>query len=364
MQPKIVLTGGGTAGHVTPNIALIELLKTEGWHIDYVGSEEGVEKAMINAIDVPYHAVSSGKLRRYFSWKTFLAPFNILFGIWQAYRILHKLNPDVVFSKGGFVAFPVVVGAWLNHIPVVAHESDMSPGLANRLSFPFVNKTCVTFAKAKEHFKRQEKVVVTGTPIRQELFNGNKANGLALCGFDNKKPCVLIVGGSLGAQAVNVCVRQALDKLCEHFQVIHLCGKGKVDPSLVGKAGYCQFEYANKELADFFAASEIVISRAGANALYEILALNKPHVLIPLSQQNVSRGDQVQNARYFQELGISTVVSGETLTPETLLSAVNEVHSNSKEIIKKIKELGIESATMNIFDVIKEQARVQFTKTA
>lgn len=351
MSKRIVFTGGGTAGHVTPNIALINELQQQGWQIDYVGSADGVEKEMIQAIDIPYHIVSSGKLRRYFSWKNFFDPVKILLGIGQAYQLLRKLKPDVVFSKGGFVAFPVVVGAWLNRIPIVAHESDMSPGLANRLSFPFVNKICVTFAVAKKHFKQQDKVVVTGTPIRQELLSGNKDRGLALCGFNGDKPCLLVVGGSQGAQALNKCIRQALDTLCKNFQVIHLCGKDKVDNAFVKRAGYCQLEYANQELADLFAASEIVISRAGANALYEILALAKPHVLIPLSSK-VSRGDQVQNARYFQQQGISVVVSEEILTPETLLAAVDEVSSNSTEKIEKIKKLGIESATKKIIAVI------------
>jgi UDP-N-acetylglucosamine--N-acetylmuramyl-(pentapeptide) pyrophosphoryl-undecaprenol N-acetylglucosamine transferase len=363
VSPKIVLTGGGTAGHVTPNIALIDVLQREGWQIDYIGSANSVEQSMITAVNIPFHSVRSGKLRRYFSWKNFFDPLNILLGIGQSYRLLRTLKPDVVFSKGGFVGFPVVVGAWLNRIPVVAHESDMSPGLANRLSFPFVNKICVTFAAAKKHFKRQEQVEVTGTPIRQELFEGNKQNGLALCGFNNEKPCLLVVGGSQGAQVLNVCVRQALDRLSQDFQVIHLCGKAKVDPSLVGTSGYCQFEYANQELADLFAASELVISRSGANSLYEILALNKPHVLVPLSMQ-ASRGDQIQNARYFQQQGISVVVKEEALTPETMLSAVNEVNANRSEIIKKIKQLAIESATTKIIDVIKEQAHVKYLETA
>ena len=361
MNPKIVFTGGGTAGHVTPNIALIDVLQPQGWQIDYVGSPDGVEKDMITAINIPYHIVSSGKLRRYFSWKNFLDPLKILLGIGQAYKLMRKLKPDVVFSKGGFVAFPVVVGAWLNRIPVVAHESDMSPGLANRLSCPVVNKICVTFAAAKKHFKQQDKVEVTGTPIRQQLLAGNAAKGLSLCNFNDKKPCLLIIGGSQGATALNACVRQALDTLCEHYQVIHLCGRGKVNNSFSVRADYHQLEYANEELADLFAASELVVSRAGANALYEILALSKPHVLIPLSQK-VSRGDQVQNARYFQQQGISVVVSEETLTPETLLAAVEDVSKDRKEIIKKIKALGIESATMKIVSIIREEAHVQCTK--
>ena len=358
MSPRIVFTGGGTAGHVTPNIALIEVLQREGWQIDYVGSADSIEQVMITNLNIPYHAVSSGKLRRYFSWKNFLDPLKIMLGSVQAYRLLRNLNPDVVFSKGGFVAFPVVVGAWLNRIPIVAHESDMSPGLANRLSFPFVNKICVTFAAAKKHFKQQEKVEVTGTPIRRELFNGNAAHGLALCGFTSDVPCILVVGGSQGATIMNTCVRHALDELCQRYQVIHLCGKGKVDSNFSNRARYCQFEYANEELADFFAASDVVISRAGANALYEILALEKPHVLIPLSQK-ISRGDQVQNARYFQQQGISVVANEETLTPETLLAAVNEVSTHRAKVIKKIKALAIESATLKIVAIIKEQARVQ-----
>lgn len=357
MSPKIVFTGGGTAGHVMPNIALITELQPKGWQIDYIGSADGVEKAMITAINIPYHQVSSGKLRRYFSWKNFFDPLKIALGIGQSFRLLKQLNPDVVFSKGGFVAFPVVVGAWLNRIPVVAHESDMTPGLANRLSFPFISKICVTFALSKKYFKRPEKIEITGTPIRKELLQGHAANGLKRCGFNQQKPCLLVIGGSQGAHAINACVRQSLDTLCQRFQVIHLCGKGKVDPSFANRADYCQLEYANDELADLFAASELVVSRAGANTLYEILALAKPHILIPLSAK-VSRGDQLQNARYFHQQGISRVVYEEDLTPITLLAAIEEVCTRQVEILGKIKELAITSATTKIITIIREQAHV------
>ncbi|KTC66017.1 UDP-N-acetylglucosamine-N-acetylmuramyl-(pentapeptide) pyrophosphoryl-undecaprenol N-acetylglucosamine transferase (plasmid) [Legionella adelaidensis] len=355
MGNRIVLTGGGTAGHVTPNIALIEVLKEEGWQIDYIGSEDSVEKEMITAINVPYHAISSGKLRRYFSWKNFLDPFKILLGILQSYRLLRKLKVDVVFSKGGFVAFPVVVGAWLNNIPIIAHESDLSPGLANRLSFPFVSKICVTFTPARNFFKKKTKVEVTGTPIRKQLFLGNKEKGLALCGFTKEKPCLLFIGGSQGANSLNTCIRQSLNHLIEHFQVIHLCGKGKVANSYQNHPGYFQMEYAKDELADLFAASDIVISRAGANSLYEILALSKPHVLIPLSRQ-ASRGDQIQNARYFQEKGVSKIIMEEDLTPNMLVAAINEVQKTKEQIIEKIDALNISSATEKIAAMIKEQA--------
>lgn len=349
---KIVLTGGGSAGHVTPNIALTEELKKEDWDIAYIGSPDGVEREMITALSIPYYAVRSGKLRRYFSWKSFLEPFNIVFGIAQAYFLLKKLNPQLVFSKGGFVAFPVVVGAWMQRIPVLAHESDFSPGLANRLSFPFVDKICVNFSAAKKHFKRVDKVEVTGTPLRSFLFHGNKEKALARCGFNAEKPCLLIIGGSLGAQKINDCVRKALAILCQDFQVIHLCGKGKVDTQLMTQAGYCQFEYANEDLADFFAASELVISRAGANAVCEMIALAKPHVFIPLSEK-VSRGDQVQNARYFEEQGISVVLKEENLSVDTLLSAIRHAQEQRELSIKKMQDIAFESASQKVMTVIK-----------
>ena len=355
MSLRIVLTGGGTAGHVTPNIALIETLRPNGWVIDYVGSKGGVEESMMAAINIPYHAVSSGKLRRYFSWKTALDPFRILWGIVESYGLLRRLKPNVVFSKGGFVAFPVVVAAWLCRIPVVAHESDMSPGLANRLSFPFVDTLCVTFDQAKKHFKRQEKVVVTGTPIREQLFKGSKEKGLALCGFHAKMPCLMVVGGSQGAAVINKAVRQALSVLCQTFQVIHICGKGKVDDALVGQPLYSQWEYANEELADLFAASSLVVSRAGANALYELLALGKPHILVPLSER-VSRGDQVQNARFFEQQGISTVIREEKLTKETLLAAVEAVFLLRDEKIAAMKALSITSGTETIVAILKAKS--------
>ncbi|RUR16861.1 undecaprenyldiphospho-muramoylpentapeptide beta-N-acetylglucosaminyltransferase [Legionella sp. km535] len=362
MSQSIVFTGGGTAGHVTPNMALIKEFKAEGWDINYIGSDEGIEKGMIQNLGIPFHAVSSGKLRRYFSLKNVLDPFKIVIGIIQSFCLFHKLKPDVVFSKGGFVAFPVVIGAWLNRIPVVAHESDMTPGLANRLSFPFVNKICLTFDAGKKHFKNQDKIEVTGTPIREQLFAGSRAKGLELCGFNSEKPCLLVIGGSLGAGSINQSVRAALGQLTERFQVIHLCGKGKKDPALNEIKGYCQFEYANEELADLFAAASVVISRAGANSLYEILALGKPHILIPISA-TVSRGDQIQNARYFQGLGISVVIQDHALNAETLLAALREVTNKASDIDDKIKALKIESATDKIVGIIKEQAHVQSPRT-
>ncbi len=349
---KIVFTGGGTAGHVTPNLALIDALQKEHWQIVYIGSKDGVEKKMIQAADIPYYAIRCGKLRRYFSMQNFLDPFNMVVGILQAYFLLRDIKPNVVFSKGGFVAFPVVVAAWLNRIPTMAHESDMSPGLANRLSFPFVDTICLTFAAASRHFKRQDKIKVTGTPIRSDLLHGDRNRGLTLCGFSDDKPFLLIMGGSQGSTVMNTCVRQALPDLLQSFQIIHLCGRGNIDNSLVAEAGYVQFEYANRELADLFALSDIVISRAGANSLYEILVLEKPHVLIPLSRK-ASRGDQIENAAYFKEQGISLVIDEACLTPDVLKDAVHKGYAKRSEIKKTICSLNIQSATATIVELIK-----------
>lgn len=353
MTRKIILTGGGTAGHVTPNIALMDPLRKAGFSMEYIGSPDGIEKGMMSRLDVPYHAVRSGKLRRYFSWKNLLEPFNVLIGIVQAALLIRALKPVIVFSKGGFVSFPVVVGAWLNRVPVVAHESDMTPGLANRLSYPFVDTICVTFTAAKSQFKHQSKVVVTGTPIRQALFEGDRLRGLVRCGFNEKKPCLLIMGGSQGSRIINQCVREALTVLCEQFQVIHLCGEGNVDTALQSRPDYYQVAYANDDMADLLAASDLVISRAGANSLYELLALSKPHVLIPLSYSS-SRGDQVQNAAYFKAQGISVVVDEADLTQQTLCAAIEEVQSHKSDILARIKALHIESAALKIVSLIEK----------
>ena len=349
---KIVMTGGGSAGHVTPNLALIPELQAQGWSIEYIGSEKGVERAMIESAHIPYHAIRSGKLRRYFSWQNVRDPLRVLRGIWQSYALLRRIKPEVVFSKGGFVALPVVIGAWLARIPIVAHESDFSVGLANRLSFPFVNTICVTFPAARDKFKNPAKVVVTGTPIRESLLQGDRAKGLQFCGFQADKPCLLVIGGGAGAQAINLCVRQALPLLLPTMQIIHICGPGKTEPSLGQQAGYFQLEYAHAELADLFAASDWVVSRAGANALYELLVLAKPHILIPLPQRQ-SRGDQIENAHYFEQLGASHVITEEHLNPENLAQAIQTVQGKREKIFAAISALDIQPAVPPIVKILE-----------
>jgi UDP-N-acetylglucosamine--N-acetylmuramyl-(pentapeptide) pyrophosphoryl-undecaprenol N-acetylglucosamine transferase len=356
MSLRVVLTGGGSAGHVNPNIALIEELRAQGCELSYIGSIDGVERAMIEAIHIPYFAVRSGKLRRYFSWKNFSDPFNVVLGIFQAYRFLRQLKPQVVFSKGGFVALPVVIAARLNGIPVIAHESDLTPGLANRLSLPFINTLCVTFPSTRVGVAHQHKLCVTGTPIRAALLHGVAQRGLDFCGFDNSLPCLLVMGGSLGAVRLNEAIRAALPALTAQYQIIHLCGKGNLDPQLSNHPRYRQFEYINAELPDLLAAAHLIISRAGANALLEILACVKPHVLIPLPLER-SRGDQIHNAQYFKELGASEVIAESALTQQVLLDMLAQLEAQYAERVEKIKSLHIQSATTTVVDLILRTAR-------
>ncbi len=332
---KIVLTGGGTAGHVTPNIALLPSLQEAGYEVHYIGSYEGIEKKLIEDMGIPYYGISSGKLRRYFDVKNFSDPFRVIKGFGEANRILKKINPDVVFSKGGFVTVPVVIAAKKNKIPAIIHESDMTPGLANKLCIPSATKVCCNF---KETFDLlpEGKAVLTGTPIRKELFEGSAEKAAAFCGLSTNLPTILVIGGSTGSVAINNMIRSALDDILKNYQVIHLCGKGNLDEQLTGKKGYVQFEYISKELRDLFALSDLVISRAGANAICELLALKKPNILIPLSKA-ASRGDQILNAKSFKKNGFSYVIEEEELSVASLLAAIRDVSAHKDEYIEAMK---------------------------
>ena len=337
---KIVLTGGGTAGHVTPNIALVPKLKESGFEIKYIGTYNGMEKQLVEDAGLDYIGISSGKLRRYFSWKNFSDPFRVLKGYFEAKKFMKKYKPDVVFSKGGFVTVPVVYAASKYKIPVIIHESDMTPGLANKLCIPSAVKVCCNFPETVSSLPK-DKAVLTGTPIRQELLNGNKEAGRQFCGFTADKPVLMIIGGSLGAASVNDHVRKILPELLKDFQVIHLCGKGKMDEKLTGTAGYVQYEYIKDELPDLFALADVVISRAGANAICEISALHKPNLLIPLSA-NASRGDQILNARSFEKQGYSMVLEEEEITDQKLLDTIHQLYDNRlsfEEAMAKSKQM-------------------------
>ena len=348
---KIVMTGGGTAGHVTPNIALMPALRKEGFEISYIGSYDGIEKRLIEEQGVPYYGISSGKLRRYFNPKNFSDPFRVIKGYGQSIKLLKKIKPDVVCSKGGFVSVPVVLAAKFCRIPAIIHESDITPGLANKLAIPGAVKVCCNFPETLNYLPK-EKAVLTGSPIRQELLKGSADAGRTYCKFpEASKPVILIIGGSSGSRAINNTVRELLPQLLPDYNVIHLCGKGNLDTSLTQTAGYLQLEYANQELADLFALSDLVISRAGANAICELLALHKPNILIPLSA-NASRGDQILNANSFQAQGFSYVLEEENLSPETLRSAITHVIAEKESYISAMKNSQTRDSIETIVNLI------------
>ena len=333
---KIILTGGGTAGHVTPNLALLPRLKELGFEVNYIGSYNGMEKALVEKEGVPYYGISSGKLRRYFDLKNFSDPFRVIKGFREAKHLMKTLRPDVVFSKGGFVTVPVVLAAHRAHIPVVLHESDMTPGLANRLCLSSADVICTNFPETVDSLPG-DKAVLTGTPIRSALLSGDAERGLAFCHLAGEKPVLLVMGGSLGATPVNDRIREILPKLLGRFEVVHLCGKGKLAPSLEGTPGYVQFEYISEELPDLFALADVVVSRAGANAICELCALAKPNLLIPLSAA-ASRGDQILNARSFEKQGFSVVLEEEEIRPDLLFTTICRLYEDRDKYIEAMNK--------------------------
>ena len=351
---KIVLTGGGTAGHVTPNIALLPSLKEAGYEITYMGSYDGIEKKLIADFEIPYVGISTGKFRRYLDIKNFTDPFRVIKGFGEAKKFLKTYRPDVVFSKGGFVSVPVVRAAAALKIPCIIHESDMTPGLANKLCIPVAKNVCCNFPETVSYLPK-EKAVLTGSPIRAELSQGNKLAGLDMCGFSANKPVIMVIGGSLGAANVNKAVREALPKLLEEFQVVHLCGKGKMDNLLLSTPGYKQFEYIKEELKDLFAMADVVISRAGANAICELLALKKPNILIPLPAAS-SRGDQLLNAKSFEAQGFSVVLNEDDLTTDLLVQEVKKLYESRQSYVEAMTGSGQMDSIQTIMGLIEECA--------
>jgi len=361
----IVLTGGGTAGHVIPNLALLPLLAAAGWRAEYVGSAAGIEKKLVAEAGLPFHGIASGKLRRYFDWKNFTDPFRIVLGIWQAWRILGRVRPRLVFSKGGFVAVPVVLAARLRGIPVIIHESDLTPGLANRMAIPFARTVCVSFRETLRHLPK-DKAVQTGAPIRAELFQGSREKGEAFLGLASqnagapsagaeRRPLLLIIGGSLGSRNLNAAVRAALPGLLARYRIAHLCGKGGTDPALEGRPGYRQLEYVSAEMPDVLAAADLVLSRAGSNAIFEFLALRKPNLLVPLPL-SASRGDQILNARAFQAEGFSRVLAEEDIGPGRLEQELALLEAQAETYREAMRASPLRDGARHVMDVIARWA--------
>ncbi len=351
---RIVFTGGGTAGHVTPNIALFPKLKELGYDIHYIGSYEGIEKKLIEDYRIPYYGISTGKLRRYFDPKNFSDPFRVIKGFTEAKKILKTLKPDVVFSKGGFVSVPVVRAAASLKIPCIIHESDMTPGLANKLCIPVATKICCNFPETLNNLPK-DKAVLTGSPVREELSRGSRERGMEMCGFNNSKPVIMVIGGSLGAAGINTLVREALNQLLADYQIVHICGKEKIDNLLLNKEGYKQFEYVKDDLKHLFAMADIVISRAGANAICELLMLRKPALLIPLPT-HASRGDQILNAQSFESQGFAMVADEEYLTGATLVEKVHELYFTRQSYIDAMQNSSQRNSIDTIINLIENAA--------
>lgn len=351
----IVMTGGGTAGHVTANLALIPHLLEDGWNIQYIGSHTGIERTLLAAFpNIPYHAISCGKLRRYKDIQNFIDPFRVLRGAWQAFWLLRKIRPALVFSKGGFVSVPVAVGGWLNRVPVLLHESDLTMGLANRICAPFAAAILTTFPGTAQHVK---KGIQTGTPLRAALFAGTREKGLALCGFSGEKPVLLVTGGSTGAVAVNNAVRAALPTLLPTYQVAHLCGAGNVEESLADTPGYRQFAYLEEDLADVFAIADILVSRAGSTTISEILALRKPALLIPYPSSS-SRGDQIENAQDLEKRHLAVALMQDQLTPESLVRQLTDLWNRRAEYIAHMEKITDADGTLPVLQQIRKFAKV------
>ncbi len=349
---KICFTGGGSSGHVTPNLAIIKQLQEKNIEVFYIGSYKGIEKELVEKEKILFFAISSGKLRRYFSWENFIDPFKILKGVIQAYFKLNKLKPSVVFSKGGFVTFPVALAAKVLKIPVVVHESDFIPGLANKLVFPLADKICVTFDATGKNIKYKNKIIVTGSPIRKDFFSGDKEKALKLFNLDSSKRTILVIGGGLGSTIINQVVTEILPQLLTSFNVIHLTGKGKLTETLIKEKNYVQIEYMHEELFDVMALADLVISRAGSNSLYELILLKKKHILIPLSKK-ASRGDQIDNAKFFEAKNLSYVIQEEALKKELLLKTIDTVYQQQIEYEQRLANYHCPNGTEEIAKILQ-----------
>lgn len=348
---KIILTGGGTAGHVIPNLALIPELKKLGYEIIYIGSLDGIEKKLIVKNNIKYYGIQTGKLRRYFDVKNFKDPFRVFKGISEAYHIIKTEKPDVIFSKGGFVSVPVVIGGKMNGIPVIAHESDITPGLANKIAEPFCKKICLTFPEAINSIKKG-KGIVTGTPIRKELGEGSSIKGKNICSFHKEKRVIMVIGGSQGSKTINEIIRRNIKDILIEFNIIHICGKGNLDNNFTNLEGYKQFEYVDENLPHLMNYADFFISRAGANTIFELLSLSKPNILIPLSKK-VSRGDQILNAKSFQNQGFSIVIEEENLTYSLLKKNLDEILIKEHYYVSNMKKSNIKNGIENVINVIK-----------
>jgi len=353
---KIAFTGGGTIGHVAVNLALIPEAQKRDIETIYIGSKNGIEKEMItdSAKDTKYIPISSGKLRRYLSFENLKDVFKVLKGVLDARKVLKKEKPDLVFSKGGFVSVPVIIAAKSLKIPSIVHESDVTPGLANKISMKFANKMYTTFEETLKYVPK-EKSDYIGAIIREDLRDGSKEEGYQLTGFNDQLPVLLIMGGSLGSKALNKAIRDNLDYLTKKYQIIHLTGKGHVDQN-IKNANYVQYEFVSNELMHFYAITDTVISRAGANAIYEFATMKLPMLLIPLGLDQ-SRGDQIDNAKIFEKNGYAKVLQEKDVNQSNLISQLDKLENEREDIIDKMSHFKESYTKETLFNKIESDIK-------
>nr|WP_275416034.1 undecaprenyldiphospho-muramoylpentapeptide beta-N-acetylglucosaminyltransferase [Macrococcus brunensis] len=344
---KIAFTGGGTIGHVAVNMALIPEAEARNFDSIYIGSKKGIEKEMITSQfpNTRYYAISSGKLRRYLSVENAKDLVRVQKGVLDALKILRREKPDVVFSKGGFVTVPVVIAAKILNIKTIIHESDVTPGLANKIALKFATKLYTTF-KETLNYVPAAKADYIGSIIRPDLLTGEEAKGYNLTGFDRERKVILVMGGSLGSKIINAVIRKNLKKLLLNYQIIHITGKGLLDPS-ISETGYKQFEFVKEELPHLYAITDLIVSRAGANAIFEFLALKKPMLLVPLGLDQ-SRGDQIDNAKLFKEAGYADVLEESLI--EALPEKIEALDSSQSEYITAMSRAGVSYTAATLLD--------------
>lgn len=351
---KIVLTGGGTAGHVMPNIALLKYLEKEFDEIHYIGSHNGIERNIIEKYpQVIYHGISTVKLIRSLTPKNLLIPFKLLKSLRETRKILKGINPSVIFSKGGFVSVPVVLAGSKLKIPIIAHESDSSIGLANKIIIKKCEKMCFSFENLAKKYK--EKGLYTGSPIRDNIFKGDKEKTLKELNFAPNKTTILIMGGSLGATAINNVIFENAEELSKKYNIIHIVGKNNINKKLINLKNYKQIEFTN-QIENYFAAADLIISRSGSNSIFEFLALKKPMILIPLPKAS-SRGDQILNAQIFHNNGFSHILYQEKLNKDSLLDLISYVFQNKNFYVSNMQKSTIQNANKLILNEIKKVAK-------
>ncbi|EFS18801.1 undecaprenyldiphospho-muramoylpentapeptide beta-N-acetylglucosaminyltransferase [Staphylococcus hominis] len=352
---KIAFTGGGTVGHVSVNLSLIPTALEKGHQVFYIGSKNGIEREMIESqiSNIKYYPISSGKLRRYLSFENAKDVFKVLKGILDARRVLKKEKPDLLFSKGGFVSVPVVIAARSLNIPTIIHESDLTPGLANKISLKFSKKIYTTFEDTLKYLPK-DKADFVGATIREDLKEGNQQKGYEITGFDSDKKVLLVMGGSLGSKKLNDIIRENLEALLHDYQIIHLTGHGLVDESYKQK-GYIQYEFVKEELTHLLSITDTVVSRAGSNAIYEFLTLRIPMLLIPLGLDQ-SRGDQIDNAKYFESKRYGKMIPEDQLTQFKLLEQLKQIESHRNDIIHQMESYKESYTKEDLFNKILNDA--------